>query len=290
VSNVLKPLRTLFTAIGGALPAANPLHRGVFAVKKAAATEDELHVGLRDSSDVMQWRRMLTKTYADTLYGVPLTVQEGGVTTDATVGTINFDGSDFNLTESPEDTVAVALAYGTSAGTPAEGNHAHTDYVEVAGDTMTGPLIIDVDNANAFVVRKADDTKVFFIESDSTGVNNIIAITNGGTFRRYSDDGTTVTAALGANLILQESADIRLFSDAGSTQKCQIDGATGDIDTEGMITLGSAGVQILTGTGDPEGVHTAVVGSLFLRTDGGAATTLYVKETGSGNTGWSSAA
>jgi hypothetical protein len=29
---------------------------------------------------------------------------------------------------------------------------------------------------------------------------------------------------------------------------------------------------------------------LFLRTDGGAATTLYVKETGSGNTGWSSAA
>ena len=36
----------------------------------------------------------------------------------------------------------------------------------------------------------------------------------------------------------------------------------------------------------PETVITATVGSLWLRTDGGAGTTLYVKETGTGNTGW----
>lgn len=30
----------------------------------------------------------------------------------------------------------------------------------------------------------------------------------------------------------------------------------------------------------------APVGSLFTRTDGGASTTLYVKESGTGNTGW----
>ena len=42
----------------------------------------------------------------------------------------------------------------------------------------------------------------------------------------------------------------------------------------------------LTGAGTPEGVVAAPVGTLFLRTDGGAATTLYVKETGTGNTGW----
>lgn len=41
-----------------------------------------------------------------------------------------------------------------------------------------------------------------------------------------------------------------------------------------------------TGTGTPEGVVTAPVGTLFLRTDGGTSTTLYVKETGAGNTGW----
>lgn len=40
------------------------------------------------------------------------------------------------------------------------------------------------------------------------------------------------------------------------------------------------------GTGTPEGVVTANVGSLYLRTDGGAGTTLYVKQSGTGNTGW----
>jgi hypothetical protein len=36
----------------------------------------------------------------------------------------------------------------------------------------------------------------------------------------------------------------------------------------------------------PEGVVTALVGSLYTRTNGGAGTTLYVKESGTGNTGW----
>lgn len=40
------------------------------------------------------------------------------------------------------------------------------------------------------------------------------------------------------------------------------------------------------GTGSPEGVVTAPVGTAYLRNDGGAGTTLYVKETGTGNTGW----
>lgn len=40
------------------------------------------------------------------------------------------------------------------------------------------------------------------------------------------------------------------------------------------------------GAGTPEGVVSAPVGSTFRRTDGGAGTTFYVKETGTGNTGW----
>lgn len=48
--------------------------------------------------------------------------------------------------------------------------------------------------------------------------------------------------------------------------------------------------KIVQGTGDPDGVVTAGVGSMFLNTStvdpGGAGTTLYVKETGAGNTGW----
>lgn len=58
------------------------------------------------------------------------------------------------------------------------------------------------------------------------------------------------------------------------------------------VLASNAGVQLnagptwTSGTGSPEGVVTAPVGSFYSRTDGGAATSWYVKESGSGSTGW----
>lgn len=52
------------------------------------------------------------------------------------------------------------------------------------------------------------------------------------------------------------------------------------------IRPGSSAATWSSGAGSPEGVVTGDVGSLWTRTDGGAGTTLYVKETGAGNTGW----
>lgn len=45
-------------------------------------------------------------------------------------------------------------------------------------------------------------------------------------------------------------------------------------------------LPVYKGTGTPEGSVTAPVGSIYLRTDGGTGTTFYVKESGTGNTGW----
>ncbi len=53
-----------------------------------------------------------------------------------------------------------------------------------------------------------------------------------------------------------------------------------------VIELGSTSIQVTCGAGSPESVVTAPTGSLYLRQGGGAAATLYVKETGVGNTGW----
>jgi hypothetical protein len=48
-----------------------------------------------------------------------------------------------------------------------------------------------------------------------------------------------------------------------------------------------AGAKISAGSGTPEGSVVGSVGDLFLRRDGGAGTTLYVKESGAAtNTGW----
>lgn len=46
------------------------------------------------------------------------------------------------------------------------------------------------------------------------------------------------------------------------------------------------GVNWLAGSGSPQSVVSAPIGSMYLRTDGGTGTTLYVKESGTGNTGW----
>ncbi len=59
-----------------------------------------------------------------------------------------------------------------------------------------------------------------------------------------------------------------------------------ETDLRGSVVLINDGAGIYTGTGTPEGVVAAPVGSLFLRTDGGTGTSIYVKEIGTGNTGW----
>jgi len=53
------------------------------------------------------------------------------------------------------------------------------------------------------------------------------------------------------------------------------------------LYLGSTGTAFDTsGAGSPEGSVSAPVGSTYRRTDGGATTTFYVKESGTGSTGW----
>jgi Pectate lyase superfamily protein len=65
---------------------------------------------------------------------------------------------------------------------------------------------------------------------------------------------------------------------------------TGDIIASTTVTASSgyfnAAVKWVTGSASPEGAVTAPVGSLYSRTGGGAGTSFYVKESGSGNTGW----
>jgi hypothetical protein len=43
---------------------------------------------------------------------------------------------------------------------------------------------------------------------------------------------------------------------------------------------------LIVGKGSPEGKVTAAHPALYLRLDGGASTSLYVKESGSSSTGW----
>ena len=50
--------------------------------------------------------------------------------------------------------------------------------------------------------------------------------------------------------------------------------------------VGAFNVTVNSGSGSPEGVLTAPVGSMYTDANGGIGTTLYIKESGTGNTGW----
>jgi len=71
MTRVLRSIPTLLTAFGAALPTATKDHRGQLVWKRASGSEDEIHAGVVDASNVAQFRRLLTKTLGDSLY-VPL--------------------------------------------------------------------------------------------------------------------------------------------------------------------------------------------------------------------------
>lgn len=71
------------------------------------------------------------------------------------------------------------------------------------------------------------------------------------------------------------------------------DSATGSINQVGWsgfvrigFNAGTFGSNLFEGSGTPEGVITARIGSVYLNTAGGAGATWWYKESGTGNTGW----
>lgn len=88
----------------------------------------------------------------------------------------------------------------------------------------------------------------------------------------YNRDGTAKYLKVNNN-----SYDCPDLNSAGAIESATafstlVNNATGRTETQGL--------------GSPEGVLTAIVGSTYIRTDGGTGTVFYVKETGTGNTGW----
>ena len=104
--------------------------------------------------------------------------------------------------------------------------------------------------------------------------------TGSTTFRHTSNSEFTLNAE-------DSGTDFTLnLRNATATKRYNMD-VEGYVRAEhGFKLSASANIQILSGAGTPEGTYSSDVGSLFLRTNGSTGTTLYVKETGTGNTGW----
>jgi hypothetical protein len=147
-----KELRRFITDVGAALPTAELKHLGTIALKRSSGAVAEWHGVGQSAAGAARWDRLLDKIYADTLYSATghshastgITVAEGGTPLDTDITTLDFDASDFNLTESPENEVNIVLAYGTSAGTPAEGNHNHDAVYSAIAHTHSPQYVLTI--------------------------------------------------------------------------------------------------------------------------------------------------
>lgn len=159
------------------------------------------------------------------------------------------------------ENLAQTLAIGNNTG----GN----DIVVSGGDKLQGNNIestsaLNIESANELSLIAAADGVLVVASGTNTLVlrawNNTSSVElNSAGFTPLTDGGNSLGASSRqwANLLLN-----------------------------GNITFNSTGPQVRYGTGTPEGAVTAPVGSIFLRSDGGTATSVYIKESGAGNTGW----
>ncbi len=189
---------------------------------------------------------------------------------------------------------------GTANGAHSHGNKIKAYYQENPAlttqydlDTTPGNIVgIEVEGTNDLgTMPDAMKTSALGGRWHGTGAHRFLSeVQSWGDIKIFSGVNVDPTMRLTGNVIY--------LAAAGSAPDCMFgrqaaavvgtDNATslraGDGSDAAHLRIGAT--KVLTGTGDPNNVRTAPVGSLYLRTDGGTGSTIYIKESGAGNTGW----
>lgn len=167
--------------------------------------------------------------------------------------------------------------------------------------TITGNQFSDCDNHFAdgvstppnYLIRVAGGGTATIVGNtinfpNGTTMAQVISISGGGVVTGNEISRGVVgiqcsgTAIVSGNYIANCTTGISFPSGAADCRLGE------NVITGGTTRLLNASAQVIhhSGTGTPEAALTAGIGSIYVRTDGGASTTLYIKESGTGNTGW----
>ncbi len=215
---------------------------------------------------------------------------QNGVYLDSNCSSIRINNNTFKdgATEHSADTKVACIAIDSGTGVTIERNKMinNDDNIDYWYYAATG-------SGNSVSVKGTT-----FVHTGST----MPAIINGGDALGWFHEPFGVTD-FGANSRLADSAvyiqyavDAAEVIGGGSVYfPFPVMAHTGVTVTDVDVELVGPGVPLdivggapreLKGAGTPEAAVTAPIGSTFRRSNGGAGTSLYVKETGTGNTGW----
>ena len=118
---------------------------------------------------------------------------------------------------------------------------------------------------------------IYIANADKGGGSSIISRLAG----LYINQQTAGTSA-NANIMI----DVSQGTVPGGHWNIYSDSTRESVFKGGFRMGGSSGCLWTFGTGSPEGVVSAPIGSMYTRSDGGAGSTLYIKESGADKTGW----
>ena len=203
-----------------------------------------------------------------------------GATFSGAVSVTNATDSSSSTTGSLKTAGGLGVAKAVNIG---------TTLAVTGASTFSGDVTIS--KATPVITASASSTTTasFYLDNASSGSYGRFLFRVGGA-RRW-DFGRDGTAESGANA----GSDFYLtaYSDAGSgigtwLAVRRADGKTtlGGAGASAGLELGSSGPRIMSGTGSPEGVVTAPVGSEWIDTAATTGAVKWIKATGSGNTGW----
>jgi hypothetical protein len=197
----------------------------------------------------------VVKAEDSTLDGLKLT---DGNRIDLNVYLENNGGQDYNIGDSANNvSLTGRLGSGTTNNNTTYRLTSGGNDVQVKGDTIG-------------IIEKIQNTSLGDVSSEYMTRQYLGSNTETMFLERYFGDGSMRCEAI------------------DRTDGTTIVGRFGIIASNGAFIYGNGTslAQKFVGAGTPEASITAPVGSTYSRTDGGAGTSFYVKESGAGNTGW----
>ena len=162
-----------------------------------------------------------------------------------------------------------------------DGGTGTTLYVKESGAGNTGWVAVSAGGAVTWTVPGTIGSA-----TPNTGAFTTLSVT--GAVTSTLSTGTapftisSTTKVSNLNVDLLDGSDWTSPSAIGTTTPAA--GTFTTLSANSMIVVGTP--MLRSGTGSPEGVVTAPVSSVYLRTDGAAGTVIYSKEAGTGNAGW----
>ncbi len=139
-------------------------------------------------------------------------------------------------------------------------------------------------NAGGIKLKHSDGSTVSYIASNNVGEVRYELVGTGARIWVSALDDLEIWNNGASQLSLGLSGILPSNNDTLPLGSASLRFSTLNVSGSSGINLG--GIKILSGSGSPEGVVAAPVGSFYFRTNGAAGTIMYGKELGVGTTGW----